>query len=262
MGCGICQQVCPNDALVFDAKGVRIKREKCIACMACVTQCPTSALEAKGMEWELDDLVHEVLKDRNYFREDGGITVSGGECLLQGKFIKRFLEAIQNEHIHTAVDTAGFVPWDVFEKILPYADLVLYDLKLFDEDAHKKYAGVRNDLILENARLLAEYSLAHSGKPDLWIRTPIIPGISDSLKNVQSIGQFIAENLDQAISRWELLAFNNLCQDKYDRLDMDWHMGKEELMEEKAMTRLHEIASASGVTLDKIMWTGATKSMN
>lgn len=259
MGCGLCRTACPQSNIGFDENGIQMDREKCLACESCVDACPMLALEVKGKDWTLDSLVYEVLKDRNYFGKHGGVTVSGGECLLQADFVMEFLKRLQQEGIHTAVDTAGCVKQEILHEVLPYTDLVLYDIKLYDENLHKKYTGVGNRLILKNARYVADYSKKHGGRPEIWIRTPIIPGITDMPGNIEYIGKYIAEYLEPNISRWELLAFNNLCQDKYDRLDMEWALEKAELLEEAKMNQLKEVALKSGVRPDVIKWTGATK---
>lgn len=258
MGCGLCLLNCKNKALLLTKDGISIDRKACVACEACVRACPTLALETKGTEWALDDLVYEVLKDRNYFEGKGGITASGGECLLQGQFLKSFFRKLRAEGIHTALDTAGLVSKEELNAILPHTNLVLYDLKLFDLNLHKKYTGAGNTTILNNARYIAEYCNTNQNT-ELWIRTPIIPGITDSEDNIYYIGRFIAEYLHGAESKWELLAFNNLCEDKYDRLDMDWKLKDKSLVSKEKMQRLCEVAKGSGVRPEVVVWTGSTK---
>lgn len=256
IGCGLCVKACQNNAIKFTGEGVQIDRLICKHCEDCVKACPTMALIVKGIEWELNDLVYEVLKDRNYFGPDGGITISGGESLLQIDFVAEFLSELKREGIHTAVDTAGLVSQDVLERVLPNTDLVLFDLKIFDQKLHKKYTGSSNTLILKNVQYIAEYCRMHN--TDLWIRTPVIPGITDSKENISHIGKFIREYLEPVVSRWELLTFNNLCRDKYERLNMDWKLKDAELLNKEKIEFLHTIALESGVRPEIVKWTGVT----
>ena len=258
MGCGLCVKACPTHSISAEETGLSINRETCIVCENCVKQCPTLAMEVQGTEWTLDDLVYEVLKDRNYFGTEGGITASGGECLLQEKFVAAFFKRLREEGIHTALDTAGLVRQDVFERVLPHTNLVLLDLKIYERRRHQKYTNVDNETILKNARYIAEYCAKHP-ETKLWIRTPIIPHITDSEDNILYIGKFIAEYLQPVVERWELLAFNNLCKDKYDRLDMDWQLKDIALIKQEKMEALYEVARSSGVEPEKVLWTGAMK---
>jgi pyruvate formate lyase activating enzyme len=260
MGCNLCRSACPQSGIDFDENGIVIDRQNCLACSGCADVCPMLALEMKGRDWDLDDLVYEALKDRNYFGDEGGVTVSGGECLLQADFVAAFLGKLKQEGIHTALDTAGCVSEGTLAKALPYTDLVLYDIKLYDEELHKIYTGVGNSQILKNARYLVNYSNANDGKPEIWIRTPVIPGITDMPENIEYIAKYIHEYLEPGISRWELLAFNNLCRDKYGRLDMQWGLGQEELLTEAKMEHLKEVALKKGVNPAVVRWSGSTKS--
>jgi pyruvate formate lyase activating enzyme len=141
---------------------------------------------------------------------------------------------------------------------LRYTDLILYDLKLIDSDLHQKYVGVPNGTILKNARLTAEHHAVH-GSPEIWIRTPVIPNITDTEENIAGIGKFIAENLNEHIDRWELCAFNNLCVSKYERLGINWAFRGVPLMEKAQMEKLLGVARHSGVDEKKILWTGSAR---
>jgi len=258
IGCGLCVEACPIGGLAFTERGVTIDREQCGACGTCVVACPTGALELKGEAWDVDRLVREVCKDRSFFGADGGVTFSGGEALMQADFVAAALKRLRDTGIHTAVDTAGLVPRAALEAVLPLADLILYDLKLIDGALHKRFTGADNALILENAKLLAEYR-RENGRPEVWIRTPVIPGATDTHENIRGIGAFLAENLDGCVSRWELCAFNNLCASKYRRLDMEWDFESTEKVEAQTMEALTRTANESGVDPGIVLWTGSTK---
>jgi pyruvate formate lyase activating enzyme len=257
IGCRLCLAVCGREALSMDENGIRRDREKCLLCAACAEACPARAQEIKGTEWELAALVREVLKDRAYFGSEGGVTVSGGEALLQIAFVEKFLAALKKQGVHTAVDTAGLLPRSVLERVLPWTDLILLDLKLMDAVAHKKFTGADNGLILRNAEFLA--ARRREGGPELWIRTPMIPGATDTAANVAAIGRFIGEKLQNAPARWELCAFNNLCADKYRRLDMDWQYAGVPPLREAEMEALYSVARQSGARPDMVRRSGATR---
>jgi len=256
IGCRRCLAACANDGLEFIEEGLTIDRKKCVACTSCVSACPTGAMEVKGIEWELHDLVHEVLKDRAYFGKDGGVTLSGGEALMQGLFVEKFLKELKNKGVHTAVDTAALVPRSTIERVLPYTDLVMLDLKLFDAVLHKKFTRTDNGLILENAKFLSDYINIHR-RPELWIRTPIIPNATNTEENILAIGNFIRNDLSGTPSKWELCSFNNLCEDKYKRLNLKWDYTNVPLLRKSEMEHLYQVALNSGVDPDIVTWSGA-----
>lgn len=259
LGCALCTAACKRNGLHLDESGMCQDRSKCIACESCVKVCPGGAMEVKGVEWALEDLTYEVLKDRSFFGEDGGVTLSGGEALMQPKFAGAFLRNLHDQGIHTAVDTAGAVPWEVFERIIPYTDLFLLDIKLMDPKAHRRLTGISVDSIHANAKRLAAI-IRGSGRPGLWIRTPIIPGATDSIENIRAIGRFLHENLLNAIHKWELCSFNNLCRDKYQRLGIPWAFEKAELIPWAQMEALHAAALAS-ISEESVLvqWSGTTR---
>jgi pyruvate formate lyase activating enzyme len=158
-------------------------------------------------------LCKELLKDRAYFGPDGGGTLSGGEAALQpaAAVLARLLK---EAGVSVALDTAGAYDFQVLENLLPWVDLVLYDLKIFDPREHRSFTGADNRLIQENYRRLLKQGRR------VWVRTPIIEGATDNEENIEALGRFIAEAGQP--EKWELCAFNNLCRDKYERLDLDW----------------------------------------
>lgn len=260
IGCKTCKGVCKNGALGTGDAGLEINRARCISCLACVDVCPAGALEAKGEEWEAGLLVDEVLKDRVFFEKSGGgITLSGGEPLLQPVFLCGFLEKLKARAIHMAIDTAGNVPFDLLVEVLPYTDLILFDLKLIDADRHSLYTGCGNNLILDNASKLA--SLIRKGElpVELWIRTPVIPGATADEENIEAIGKFISQELGSAVVRWELCAFNNMCRDKYRRLGENWQFKDTLLNRREDMEKLLDLAAKSGVPTETACWSGPTR---
>ncbi len=258
IGCRLCLEMCPNGALSLTDKGIVIDRDICHGCGTCADECPSTALELLGRRWTIETLVAEVIKDAPYFGENGGITVSGGEAVLQAPFVSAFLKELKARGIHTALDTSGQCSRAYLDMLLPYTDLVLYDIKEIDTDKHRQFTGSGNDMILENLLHVAGYIGTHVLPRELWIRTPVIPGSTDLAENIAGIGAFIAGHISDKVSRWELCAFNNLCRDKYRRLGMDWAYREAKLLDRKTMERLTDTAKSSGVSPDIVRWSGST----
>jgi pyruvate formate lyase activating enzyme len=256
IGCEICIETCKQEALSFEKEGLHIDRDRCIVCGKCAEECPSTALNLIGKRWNLEDLYKEIEKDKVYYtKSDGGVTVSGGEPTLQKDFILEFLKKCKQNGISTALDTCGIASKDTYLELLPYVDLILLDIKEINAEKHKEYTGVSNEKILENAEWLAEYTKEH-GK-QLWIRTPIIPQYTASEQNIKGIGTFIVEKLQNIPERWDLLAFNNLCVSKYDRLDKIWPLCNLNLMTEEEMIELYQVAQSTGVK--NVEWSGMTQ---
>jgi pyruvate formate lyase activating enzyme len=142
---------------------------------------------------------------------------------------------------------------------MPYTDLVLFDLKLLEPTLHRKYTGVNNHIILENLSLIRDYCLLQTRPIEIWIRTPIIPGATDSEENLNALGHYIRDKVCDSISRWELCAFNNLCRDQYKRLGIDWIFDHTPLLTSDELACCVEIAKNTGVRLDLVHATGATQ---
>ena len=252
MGCNICQQVCPQRGISRGENGVRFNRPLCTACGTCAEECPNAAIELKGKAMPVEKLAAELVKDRAYFGAEGGVTLSGGEVMIQYEAALELARLLAAAGLHVAVDTAGCYDFRLLEAMLPHIGMVLYDIKIFDAEAHKRITGVDNRLILDNFRRLLEHGVR------VWVRTPIIAGATDSEENIAAIGTYIADVGVTAgfPERWELCAFNNLCRDKYERLDREWVYKDTGLTEKKHIEKLTEIAAAyvPGVT-----YTGAVK---
>lgn len=196
-GCGKCREVCPNHL------------KKCDFCGKCELYCPAEARKICGREYTSDEVFAEVIKDKAFYdNSGGGVTFSGGECMLQLDFLCEILEKCKSAGIHTAVDTAGNVPWKSFEKILPFTDLFLYDIKAFGAELHRKGTGVSNELILENLKNL-------SGRADIIVRIPVIGGYNDNDEEIRRIADFLKQI---KIIKAELLPYHAMGEHKYTAL--------------------------------------------
>ena len=260
IGCKTCLDVCPEGALSFSVEGNRIDRELCNGCGLCAEECPATALELLGSQWVIDDLVTEVIKDRAYFEKSGGgITLGGGEPTMQLQFCKEFLKELQELGLHTALDTCGMCSKDALEKLLPHSDLVLFDVKEIDPHKHQNFTGSANHKVLDNLLFVRDCMQSEGRNFGLWIRTPIIPDATATAENVRGIGKFIAANLKGLVNRWELCAFNNLCRDKYLRLDREWVYKDQGLLSKLCMEKMAAVARNSGVDPDIVCWSGSTR---
>lgn len=204
-GCGKCKEKCPNHL------------ESCELCGKCTLYCPHDAREICGKEYTVDEVMREILKDKAFYdHSGGGVTFSGGECMLQIDFLEEILKTCKENGIHTAVDTAGHVPYEYFERILPYTNLFLYDVKCYDSEKHKKYTGVRNELILENLK-----KLLATGK-SVWVRIPIIPTVNDTVEESQRIKAYISSCGKP--EKIELLPYHAMGEHKYAAINRESHM--------------------------------------
>ncbi len=259
IGCQLCVAACPNDTLSYVENKIVIDRDICEACGICTEECPSGALEIMGQEVTVEEVVREVVKDKAYFEKSGGgVTVSGGEPTMQAGFVAAFLKKMKENGIHTALDTCGLGPNASYEKILPYTDLILYDIKEINSQKHKAFTGSPNEKILNNLLTIWEWMKINGTPKELWIRTPVIPNATNTEENIAGIGRFIAKNNFHP-DRWELCAFNNLCNDKYLRLGTHWVFEEYGLLEADHMNRLVAVAKNSGVDEKTILWTGSVK---
>lgn len=259
IGCGICVKTCDKSALEKTEKGIIMDRSLCDSCGSCTEECPTTAMELLGKKWSVHDLVCELVKDRVYFEQSGGgVTLSGGEAALQNDFCLALLRELKGKGIQTALDTCGQVSSDSLAVLLPYIDILLYDIKEIDPDKHKKHTGAGNEKILANAIFAANYKKNNLTPGALWVRTPVIPGATDTAENIRQIGDFINANMQGAVAKWELCAFNNLCRDKYKRLGIKWQYADTEQTEKLLMEEL-TIVAKSTVTPSIVCWSGSTK---
>ena len=265
IGCLECVAACPSGALEQGPEGLQRDRDLCTACGACVEACPSGAMSVTGQTGALDDLLHEVLKDKDYYTAfGGGVTVSGGEPLSQYRFVTEFFRRLQEEGVHTALDTCGLAPAQALTSVLPYTDYVLFDIKLLDPELHRHFTGHTNNSILRNLSAVADTIRtanrlrASDGRApmQLWIRTPLIPEATATAGNITAIGHYIRENLDDVVERWELCAFNSACKQKYDKLGLDWTYSEMPLMDQRLIDTLRSLALSTGVAHDKLIVSG------
>jgi len=217
-----------------------IDRNKCINCGECTKRCWSSALNITVREADRAEITATVIRDKLFYKEDGGLTISGGEPLLQAGFAAELLKAAKENNIHTTVDTAGNVPFDSFEKVLSYTDLFLYDIKCINEELHIKNTGVSNALILENLKKLVDQ------KANVIVRIPVISGHGSS-EDMKSIAVFLS-GFKETI-KVELIPYHNLGAGKYESLGLEYMAKDLEVPDQKYITEQASCLRDHGITV-------------
>ncbi|MBQ8350721.1 MAG: glycyl-radical enzyme activating protein [Clostridia bacterium] len=211
ISCGECLPACENGAHGMQEGMHVFDRGACVACGACADHCLGNALTFFGKTVTISELMPLLLEDTDFYHTSGGgVTLSGGECLIQADFCAALLRELKHEGIHTAVDTCGFVSRTALNKVIPYTDIFLYDLKAYDEDVHIACTGQSNKIILENLTYLDA-----CGK-QIEIRIPYVPGYNAD--QMEKMATFLASL--QQISRVRVLPYHNYAGSKYEALGM------------------------------------------
>ncbi|MEM1674055.1 MAG: glycyl-radical enzyme activating protein [Thermofilaceae archaeon] len=214
--CGRCIETCPKNAISISDNEWHINRSLCNVCGKCVDICVRGALGILGREMSVEEVFKEVIKDLDFYEvSGGGVTLSGGEPLFQPDFAADLLKRCKDEGIHTAIETSGYSNENSLKKVLPYVDLILYDLKCISPELHKRLTGVSNDLIIRNLRLLIS-----RGVPVI-IRFPLIPTLNDSDMEIASLAEFIEQ---MGVEDVEVLPYHRLGISKYRMLGRKYEL--------------------------------------
>ena len=212
IGCKACVEVCPESACKLTPDGIITDLERCTSCGKCADVCPTKATEMSGRRITVNEIVEIVEKERVFFEQSGGgVTISGGEPLLQTDFLIELLDELGLRSIHRAVDTTGFAKSETLLRVAKRTDLFLYDMKMMDSQRHKKWTGVGNEQILKNLQLLAETGAS------INIRIPLVKGVNDDELNIEQTAAFVA-NLPGGKKKINLLPYHNIAGNKYLKL--------------------------------------------
>jgi pyruvate formate lyase activating enzyme len=212
--CGECVKVCKRNAIRIDGR-VITDRSRCNNCGKCTEACYQGAREISGHRVSVEEVMAQVERDRPFYEQSGGgVTFSGGEPLMQPRFLMKLLRSCREAGISTAVDTSGCCTWDDLDDIRGMVDLFLYDLKLMDETRHRAAVGVTNKQILENLSCLS--SAGHA----LYVRIPLIPGINDDEANLRQSGEFLAGL--RGVTGVELMGYHEIGLAKYEALDLPY----------------------------------------
>ncbi|MDR2609972.1 MAG: glycyl-radical enzyme activating protein [Clostridiales Family XIII bacterium] len=223
--CGWCLKACPRrDAspILFDGNGILLRvmqDEYCDGCLKCAEVCPGRAIMVWGRDMTVPELMAVIEEDRSFYeRSGGGVTLNGGEILMQWEFCALLLKACKDAGIGTCAETALCGAPGHARAVCEYADLIITDIKMMDGEKHKKYIGADNARILENMKMVASL-----GKP-LVIRTPVVPGINDSDEEILAIARYIKEELGSAVIQYQLLPYRKMGTEKYATLSRPYLM--------------------------------------
>lgn len=233
--CGHCLEACPYQAISANEEDQPvINRTVCKTCFRCVEACPTTACSVFGKLKTADEVLKVVDQDGAFYaRSGGGITLSGGEPLLQADFALEILKEAKRRRINTAIETSGYAPWADLARCCPYLDTLIYDIKCISEEKHKKHTGQSNKVILANYKKLAQ-EFAHL---PILVRTPVIPSFNDTPEDIQAILDFIKKRRNL---QYELLSYHRLGQPKYTYLGHEYSLGSITL-DDKKMHKLQEL---------------------
>jgi len=239
--CGRCAEACPEHHFIEDDSLV-FERDGCISCGKCADACPSGAISVIGEKKTSDEILEEIKKDIHFYAATGGgVTFSGGECLLYPDFIAETARKCRELGINVAVESAFFVPWENVEKVIPYVDTFFADVKAGTSETHIKYTGQDNFLIIENIKKLTKQ------RKEVIIRIPVIPGANDSDKEIFAIAE-IVKNLKNGVKYVELLKYNNLAGSKYKMIGAEYTNFAAEPQTDEVMRELAKrISSLCGV---------------
>ncbi|MGN0658564.1 MAG: glycyl-radical enzyme activating protein [Emergencia sp.] len=250
IGCGACAAVCPENAIGED---FRIDRERCTGCLKCIDVCYAESKKIAGRDYTVEELYCEIDKDRGFYRRyGGGVTFSGGEPLTHSAYLKKIAEKCHSSGINVVVESCGFGNYEGFREALPYIDAMFIDIKCIDSEKHREMTGVGNEQILENIRRISDF-----GVP-VTIRTPVVPGYTDSVENIEGIARFI-RNLS-GIREYELLAYHQFGKPKYRSLGRAYALDEVPVPDNEKMNdlvrRANRILDGSG---KECFWTKNNK---
>jgi pyruvate formate lyase activating enzyme len=242
IGCGLCVEECPEDAIHESGELKVIDRSTCSLCGQCTQICPTEAMKFDGILMTLPEVMETIEKDRAFYdKSGGGVTFSGGEPTYQWEFLHEMLKSCHAAGIHTALETTGHVEWHIFEQLLPFIDLLLYDVKLTDPQAHAKLTGKPNELILNNLRRIVDRQ-----KPPIEIHFPVIPGCNDSQSNIDALLD-IMKSL--GLRKIDLFPFHLLGSHEYEELGIEYAMKYTMVPPDEDIGRIREYITSRGFEL-------------
>lgn len=217
IGCGMCVAICPNYALKKNDKNkIEIDRDKCESCFTCAKACCSQAMHIFGERVTVEDVFNRTQNQAGAWRTGNGITVSGGEPLMQYEFVSALLKYFKESYVSTAIETTGYASWEALCSVAQWCDVIFFDMKFYNPMLHQQYTGVRNELIKENLKMLSK------SFPDkaLIVRTPLIPGIND--KEISDIVDFLKQL--PHLTDYELLPYHNFGEIKYQQIHKEYEL--------------------------------------
>jgi pyruvate formate lyase activating enzyme len=212
--CLHCIEICPEQAITLSNNHIQIDSKKCSSCFSCTSSCAKKAFSIEGKSLTLDEVMKEVMKDEMFYEEsNGGVTLSGGEVLMQHEFASELLRLLKEKNIHTAIETTGYANNEIFLKFIDNVDLLLFDIKHYDREKHFKATNVYNDIIIENLKIAIERN------KEVIIRIPVIPNINSSLDDAKGFCKLLKSINAKKVN---LLPFHQFGQKKYELLNKSY----------------------------------------
>lgn len=238
--CHHCIDICPGGALHADENGwIRLDESRCRRCFQCVQTCPGHALKTEGELRDLDSVVRECLQDRDFYEESGGgVTISGGEGMIQPDFVRKLTDRLHEQDIPVAIETTGCVSPDLFAELASRLDLLLFDMKHPDSNRHREGTGVGNEQILANLRWAVEHQIP------VLVRIPVIPGFNSSLEDA---GGFCKRLKEAGLNRVQLLPFHQMGENKYHLLQKDYAYEHEKALHPEDLQDFAQIFHEEGI---------------
>lgn len=242
--CGRCVPACPQGAIVLEDNALTTNLSLCNSCGKCTDVCYYNAREISGRSMTADEVCDTLAKDVPFYSQSGGgVTFSGGECMLYPEFLQKCLKFCKSQRIHTCVDTSGFAPFSEFEKILPYTDLFLYDIKAFSSDLHKKLTNAPNELIWDNLKKLCEKGV------NVNLRLPVIEGCNLIYEDIEKTA---ARCHDYGIKKVNILPYHDMGKYKYTKLFREYDGNSMATPSAEALEKIKKIFEENSFTDIKI----------
>ena len=239
IGCGLCVKTCLHAVHEICNGAHVVYRERCVECGRCCEMCCTGALKLTGKQMSIEQIFQEIMRDKEIFQlSGGGVTISGGEPLLQHRGLKMLLRCLKVEGIHTAIETAANVPWETLETVLEYLDLVYIDFKIADIQKYRKFVGSGYETVCDNLMRL------HTTGKNVIVRTPVIPTVNDEEQDIEDIARIV---YTAGLRRLELLPFHKLGCSKYHALGKEYLAERLNSPSEEKMRMLRNVVLRQGL---------------
>jgi pyruvate formate lyase activating enzyme len=243
--CGKCVEACPEQAIAIVEDTRVIRWEECSYCIECAEACPSGAIEAAGRTMTVAEVLDTVERDAGFYRRTGGgMTVSGGEPLVQWRFALKLLQEAKRRGLHTALDTTGHADWEILDEILSFTDLVLYDVKHANTARHREATGVPNERILDNLRK----TVAKAG-PRVWIRHPVIPQFNDSEEALEELCELVL-TLKPSAEKISLLPWHKFGELKYSAMGKDYPWREIPTISDERIEGFKKLVESHGIEVD------------
>ena len=243
--CSKCVEACPQQAITTVDNTRIIHWEKCNYCMKCAEVCPSGAIEAVGRYMSVAEVLDTVGRDAGYYRRTGGgMTLSGGEPLVQWQYALKLLQEAKKRGFHTTLDTCGYANWEVLDEVLNYTDLVLYDVKHLDSERHQEATGVPNEQILDNLR-----KTVGKAATMVWVRYPVIPQFNDTDKEIEELCRFVLAEVP-SVEKLSLLPYHKFAETKYSAIGREYPYKGIPLHTEERIEDFKKIAESHSLTVD------------